>query len=270
MRRLLRFALRLVKRCRDFALQCPHRKPQVAVRVRELEVHCVAHRVHVPEVARAVYPRRLVRDIVFECDASVFAFSGRREQLLRLFAALRLEVTGERGELAALKLLLKAVCRSDIGGRNHDLAAGDRLRRLEPRYLRIDEGGLAEHRIELAVVCADYGAAEVLRALPGRSAVEKRSDLERFWPRDAHRLRLKEPSNVEAAVVHDVPFALVRADHEDVAERTRELRRSDDVVCGTDKPALRGRRGMSAMHADIAARNSEEALAICNVIARRV
>ena len=43
--------------------------------------------------------------------------SGTGQTRLRLFAALRLEVAGERGEFAALKLLLKAVCCRDIGGR---------------------------------------------------------------------------------------------------------------------------------------------------------
>ena len=67
-----------------------------------------------------------------------------------------------------------------------------------------------------------------------------------------------------------MPLALVCADHEDVAKSARELRGADDVVGGADKAALRRRRGMPAMDADIAARNPEEALASRNVVAWRV
>ena len=119
--------------------------------------------------------------------------------------ALRLEVAGERGELAALELLLEAVRRRHVRRRHVDLAARDRLRRLETGDLRIDEGGLAEHRVELAVVCADYRAAEVLRALPWRSAVEKGPDLELLRPGDTHRLRLEKPRHIKALVVNYVP-----------------------------------------------------------------
>ena len=147
MRHLLRFALRLVECGCDFALERSDGKPEISVRIRELEVNRVAHRVHVPEIARAVHPRRLVRDIVFERDASVFAFSGRREQLLRLFAALRLEVAGERGEFAAGELLFEAVGGCHIRLRHFNFAAGNRLRRLKPRDLGIDEGGLSKHSI---------------------------------------------------------------------------------------------------------------------------